>query len=263
MDLKEILSLIVTQIENQPAVEGSFAVGSLINQDQDAFSDIDLGIASGNCAEDLERAYALKAQIMAAIGTPVHFIERGWNNCKMVAALYGKSKFPPVGLEVDLVFSQVKHAHEQMPYAKYEIVFDRNGELKRVLEQMGQKRPTDEAVDEIKPYMRGYPFMVHDALKAHARGDLFQFQSLLEAMRSGIFCVGAIRHGKQVYGSKRAFKHLSVSEQQVVEGTYRAFSRSAVEELVELFMECLDGVPTDYEIGQDVEHLRRILRQLL
>jgi hypothetical protein len=263
MDWQVIIGLIVRQIEERPSVEGVYLSGSLANANRDAFSDLDLGIASGNSAADFEQVFALKDQILAAIGQPLHRIERGWDHCKLIAALYGKSLFPPIGLEVDVVFSQLQYVAEQMPYADYVILYDREGGLKRALDRIGHHKPEDEIAQEIRSHLRGCPFFVYDALKAYERQDLCSFQSLLEEMRKGIFYVASLRGGNPIYGSKRVFRHLSAAERQGIENSYHRFSRETVEQLADLFTGCLAGVQSNYRLEPDVQQLRSCLREIL
>jgi predicted nucleotidyltransferase len=183
----QIVRDIVSLLEDEPSVEGAFLSGSLVNEHEDRFSDVDLGIASGDSAQALKEAHALRHRLLDVAGQPVHWIERGWEHCELIAALYGRSQFPPVGLEVDLVFSQLRHVGEQMPYATCRVLLDRQGRLAPALAQVGGIRPDLEVAGELEGHLRSYPFCVHDALKACLRGDTFQAQSRLEEMRRLFF----------------------------------------------------------------------------
>ncbi|HVO70889.1 MAG TPA: hypothetical protein VMT24_12640 [Aggregatilineaceae bacterium] len=263
MDQQEVVNRIVHPIENHPAVEGAYLCGSLVNEHRDRFSDVDVGIASGDSGGDIERAYTLREPMLAAIGTPVHVTERGWEHCRMIAALYGKTLFPPVGLEVDLVFSQLQHVSEQMPYAQYMILLDRHGELKRELDRIGRPRPNQVTAQEIRQHLKGLPFVVHDALKAHGRGDVFHFQSLLDELRTAVFFVAAARQGGQVFGSKHAARYLSAAERQAIEASYREFSRQTLEHLLDLYLSHLEAIRSEYGLETDVAHFQTALRELV
>jgi hypothetical protein len=263
MDQRAVVNLIMPYFEREPAVEGVYLAGSLINQHRDVFSDVDLGIATQDGQASLAQVYALYRPVMDAIGPVVHFIERGWDHCKLVAILYGKSQFPPVGLEVDLAFSQMQHVTEQMPYTHYEILLDRTGRLRAALDPITGDRPPGELVQAIRDQLRAYPFLTHDSLKASGRGDLFLFQTLLDAMRQGIFVVAAARRGKTVYGAKRAWLYLTGPEREIVEQSYRAFNRETVQRIAGLFLSCLDDLPPEYGLGPDVERLRAALGEIL
>lgn len=263
MDQQDVVNRIVHQIEAQPAVEGAYLCGSLVNERRDMFSDVDMGIASEDSAEALDEVYASREPILAAIGPPVHVIERGWEHCRMVAALYGKTLFPPVGLEVDLVFSQLQHVSEQMPYAQYAVLFDRRGKLTPALDRIGPPRPSQVTAQEIRQHLRACPFVVHDALKAYGRGDVFHFQSLLDELRQAAFCVAAARQGGQVFGSKHAARYLSAEEKQAIEDSYREFSRRTLEHLVGLTLSHLEAIRSEYGLEPDVARLRAALHELL
>jgi len=263
MNWRTIVSSIVEQIKNSSSIEGVFLSGSLIDENKDRYSDIDLGIASRNSSESFRKAYSLRHRIVAAVGQPVQFIERGWEHCRMIATLYAKSQFPPNGLEVDVVFSQLKHVSEQMPYADYEVVFDRSGRLKRALDAIARRKPKREIERELKQQLNWFPFYVHDAVKAYKRRDLFNLQSLLEEMRKAIFFAAATQAGGQVYGAKRVFKFLSVAERQIIETSYRESTERTIQSLTESYVACLTALQSDYHIEQDVERFRASLRELI
>lgn len=208
MNHQNALGILANKLATFPGVEGVFLSGSLANQFQDEFSDIDLGVATVNGAEALDEVFSLRHQLITAVGEPAHSLEQGWGHCKMIAALYGKSLFPPMGLEIDIIFSQLRHVSEQMPYAEYRIVYDRNGKLQPMLARIGRSRPGQDIEKEIAGHLAWFPFYMHDARKACRRGDRFQVQSLLEEIRKLIFFAAATRQGAQVYGVKRAYRFL-------------------------------------------------------
>lgn len=263
MELQEIVAKIIKELECESCIEGVFLSGSLANEHEDQFSDIDLGIASRDNPGAYDEAYALRHQLLKAVGQPVHTLERGWQHCQMVAVLYGKSQFPPIGLEIDLIFSQLKYVAEQMPYADYRILFDRMGKLGQALHKISRNKPSDELEHELRQQLSWYLFYVYDALKACERKDSFELQALLEEMRKLIFQAAAARHGAQVYGAKRASKYLSDNEKKIIDKSYRQSTRRSVERLAELYVVCLDRIQSDYEIDQEVRQFRGSLLEVL
>jgi hypothetical protein len=261
--MQSIIDRIVAHFQDHTGVEGVYLSGSLAGPQRDAFSDIDLGIASRNSPDDFKQVYALHPAIMSPIGPPLHFIERGWDHCQMVAALYGKSQFPPVGLEVDLVFSQLQHVGEQMPYANYAILFDRDGRLAQALAAVSGPRPRDAARQDIQHHLAGLPFWVHDAHKAYRRGDSFHFQSQLESIRSAVFMTAAARRGVWLPGSKRAATYLSASEREIVQASYQEFSEHSLRRLVTLYVQCLSAIQAAYGLDQEVQLVQSRLADLL
>ena len=121
MNLQEALTAILTRLDMIPSVEGAFLSGSLVNEFQDKYSDIDLGIATKNSVKAFNNAFTLRQELLAAVGQPTHSLDRGWGHCKMIAALFNKSQFPPIGLEIDIIFSQLRYVSEQMPFSDYRI----------------------------------------------------------------------------------------------------------------------------------------------
>ena len=57
MNLQEALTSIVARLETVSSIEGAFLSGSLINKDQDDFSDIDMGIATKNSVKAFNDAF--------------------------------------------------------------------------------------------------------------------------------------------------------------------------------------------------------------
>jgi len=263
MDYQEALDVLASKLTTLPSVEGAFLAGSLADQFQDEFSDIDLGIATKNSAKAFSETFALRHQLITAVGEPAHFLERGWEHCKMIAALYGKSQFPPIGLEIDIIFSQLRYVSEQMPYSVYRIVLDRNGKLQPKLAKIGQSKPSQDIEKGIAQHLKWFPFYVHDARKACRRSDGFQVQSMLEEMRKLIFFVAATRRGEQVFGSKRAYRYLSIAEQQLIERSYQHSDENTVAQLARLYLECLAELQLRYPITDNVESAKIALQELL
>ncbi|MGA2461415.1 MAG: hypothetical protein ABSF82_08345 [Candidatus Bathyarchaeia archaeon] len=263
IDHRKIVESIVKTIENEESVQGVFLSGSLINESKDQFSDIDLGIVSVNSQEAFEKSYSLRHGIIEAVGKPIDSLERGWENCKMMTALYGRTQFPPLGLEVDVIFSQLRHVSEQIPYADYEIVFDRSGMLRQALAKLSRRKPKEEVQKEIRLHLTSCPFYVHDALKAHERGDSPPFHMLLNEIRKLVFFAAAASRDQQVYGSKRGLKYLSASERLSFESSYYGFNKGTVQKLTDLYVAKLKELEVRYQVVPDVEKFQRTLKELL
>lgn len=257
------LEAIVAELERAPSVEGAFLSGSWVGRDRDDYSDVDLGVASGDGAKAFGEAFDLRRRLLAAAGRPVHHLERGWGHCRMVAALYGKAEYPPIGLEIDIVFSQLRHVGEQMPFAEYRVLFDRRGELRHALDGLGTARPQTETEADLLRHLTSFPFHVHDAIKACRRGDGFQAQSMLEEMRSMVFYAAATRRGERVFGAKRAHRYLSQVERAVVEASYLHADEDLVARLARLYLGIVDGLGPATAVAGEVERLRSAMRELL
>ena len=197
------------------------------------------------------------------VGEPVHFIERGWADCQMVAALYGKDRFPPIGLEVDVVFSQLRHVTQRMPYAPYRIVYDRRGALEAELGKLLLARPDEETREELLRHIRSFPFYLHDVQKAIRRGDVFLARALLAVMVEAVVAVAAVRRGCVAFGVKRAARYLSESEQRLLGSAGGAVTAEGVGQIARLFDRCLAEVQDDYHLRPEAERLRQAIDALL
>jgi predicted nucleotidyltransferase len=243
---QEALTAIITKLETISSVEGAFISGSLVNEHRDLFSDIDLGIATKNSPTAFDEIFALRHWLITVVGQPIHFLERGWGHCKMIAALFGKSHFPPIGLEIDIIFSQLRYVSEQMPYSEYRIVFDRNGKLQSALTKVSQSKPGQEVEKEIAQQLKWFPFYVHEA-----------------EMRKLIYFAAATRQGDQIYGSKRAYRYLSMAERQKLEESYRRSDESMVAQLAQLYLGCVTELQASYRIADNVRNFQTTLWELL
>jgi hypothetical protein len=260
MDWQKLTDALLEILIQQPPVEGVFLSGSLVNHNRDEFSDMDLGIVSGNGPDAFEQAWGLRFGLMQAWGQPIQYLERGWGNCRMVAALYGKSQFPPMGLELDLVFSRLQDVGEQMPYSQYRVLWDRRGLLGAALGQLPKTPAPEETLTELRQHLSWCLFYVHDAKKALGRQDRFHFQSLLEQIRKLIFFAAAQAQGIQMLGAKRAYGYLSEDVRHTLEATYAQFDLASLQALLEEYLVLLGRL--DYQ-SLDLEGFRAALGEIL
>lgn len=259
---ERVVDAIVKVLARETAIDGVLLSGSLV-QERDWFSDIDLGVASRNSAAAFRKAWSLRGPISQAVGPPVRVLERGWGHCRMVALLYGKSLFPPIGLQVDVVFSQIRHVGEQMPYTPQRVVFDRRGRLRRSLIALRRRKPPEEMRRELEQRMHWFAFLGHDALKAYGRRDLFNFQSLVEGMRQAVFHAVGVRAGRSIYGGKWAFRAMTPSERSVVEASYREFTPQMVRRLARTYRSCLAPIASRFGLPDELTALEDALAEIL
>ncbi len=262
MEWHQVVERVVRQLEGEPSVEGAFLGGSLVTDTWDEFSDIDMGVATADSAADVDRAYGRRSELAATVGDPIHILEKQWDHSRMISLLYGKSQFPPIGLELDIFFGQVRYIRELMPGARFGVVFDRSGRLSRELTKLDRVRRREEVRRDLVEQMTTFPFDLNHAIKAEARRDMFNYQFVMERMRAAVFSAAASRQGAVVRGSKRASLYLSEPEQQVILRSYCEFSRQAIHELVQFYLSLLDQARFEYGIEGDVEHLQSALSQL-
>jgi len=259
---ERVVHAVVDGFVHERAVEGVYLSGSLV-RGRDWFSDIDLGVASQNSVAAFQKVWALRQRLSEAVGPPVRLLERGWGHCRMVAILYGKSLFPPSGLQVDVVFSQLRHVGEQMPYERSRVLFDRSGRLRGALAARRRQKPALEIRQDLAERMLWFGFFVHDALKAYGRRDLFNFQFLLEQMRGAFYHAAGERSGRRVYGSKGAFRYVTPAERKAVEVSYREFTPQTVRRLARVYHACLATVVPRYGLQQEFNDLDRALEEML
>lgn len=263
MDIAKIVSIVVEEIAAEAGIAGAFLCGPESSKERDEVADICVGIVSRNTLKDYRKAYGLRENILNAIGQPVHLMETESEHCKRVGVLYGKSQYPPIGLNVELMFSQLKHVAEQAPHGVCRVIFDRDGELEPYLEERPQRQPKDVIEQELKQHLSSYPFYLHEAVRAFGHKDHANAQALTEMMRKAIYYTAAVRAGCYAQGSKQGLNYLAPGEKWILEHSYQALSRKTIEKLTDLYVTCLTQVQAEYQIEQDVEQFRQSLPELL
>jgi predicted nucleotidyltransferase len=263
MENNPALQAVVRFLENSEDIEGAFVFGSLVNQHRDAFSDVEVSIVAKNTAAAFNSLYGQHEGLLKAIGTSVETAHGSRDHIKTVSALFGRSQFPPIGLEVKLIYGQLRYVQEMLPYTDYEILLDKNGKLATALEKLRGTRPPEATERALKEQMQWYPFRVQDALKAYEREEDFDLQATLEDLRGRIFFAAAARWGGQIEGAKRAERYLSAEEHQVIAESYQAPTLDTLRRMNDLYVRYLDDLKTTFGIGDGGTALRETLKAIL
>ncbi|MEO8610919.1 MAG: nucleotidyltransferase domain-containing protein [Chloroflexota bacterium] len=263
MEGNPVLQAIVKALEASEDIEGAFIFGSIATQHRDAFSDVEIGIVAKNTAEAFANLTKASESLLSAIGKPVQVIHEVQKRTESAAALYGKDQFPPIGLEVKVIYGQLRYLQEMLPYTDTEILVDKGGKLAPALEKLRRTRPADETAKALKAQIATYAFVVQDALKAYEREADFDLQAVLEDLRERIFYAAAARFGGQVDGAKRASKFLSAEEHQLIAESYQAPTLDTIKRLNELYACYLDELKTNFAIGDGADGLRETLKALV
>jgi hypothetical protein len=258
-----VLNKLVPVLESSEDLEGVFVFGALANQQRDAFSDVALGIVAKNTAAALAAAYDGHEALLKVLGKPAQVLEDTRDHVKEISALYGKDGFPPVGLEVKLVYGQMRYLQEMLPYTDYEILVDKGGKLAPALEKLSRTRPAEATERALKAQVETYAFAVQDALKAYERESDFDLQAVLEDLRERIFFAAAARFGGQVEGGKRASRYLSAEEHQLIAESYQTPTKDTLRGLNDLYTRYLDDLKTNFSIGDGSAGLKETLKALL
>lgn len=259
---RQAVERIVELLRGEPAVEGAFLGGSLASKNWDKLSDIDIAIVTVDDPEELDQVYAMRCQIASTVGRPVHSLERQWGHCRMIALLFGRSQYPPLGLEIDIFFSQLSHISELMPGATFSMVFDRNGRLAPQLGKLNQIKLRSEIKQELEQQMAAFPFDANHAAKALLRGDFFHLQFVLERMRSAIYSAAASRYENLITGSKRASRYLAAPEREIIGKSCQDPTEESIRQLVELYLALLSETQHHFGLERQVGHLSRVLSQV-
>jgi predicted nucleotidyltransferase len=263
MDFTKVANIVVQQIKDEPAVEGVFLFGSIAAKKNDDYSDIDIGIVSRDTVKDYRKAYGLSGDIFNAIGKRIAVLEQDEERTHMASALYGKTEYPPLGLKVDLLFSQLKNLADKMLQASDFIVFDRNAGLASLLEKHAKSKSKDDFAAKLKENLNEYPFYVYEAVRAFGRKDHARVQSAAEQMRKAIYHVAAVRAGHSGHGGAYGLVNLAPGEKWVVEHSYQTCTRKTVQKLTELYIACLADIKSAYHIEAEVSAFQQSLSDLL
>jgi hypothetical protein len=260
MRAEAIIKDIVKKLEAEASVAGAFVAGSLVAERPDECSDVAIGIVTRDNVKDFRKAYGLHNDLLSVAGQPLQVIELEQEHCKSATALYGRTLFPPYGLQVRLVYSQLKHVAEQMPYQDTEVIFDRSGEFSESLAQLPTRKTKEEIREELRQSVASYAFHLHDMLKAFGCKDRAGIQAIVEQMRQTIYFAAAVRAGRY---TAAGLTHLSPGEKWIVENTCQAVTRKSIQKLTDLYVTCLSAIQSEYQIEQDVEQLKQSIPELL
>jgi hypothetical protein len=261
MRVERVVKIIIDKIDQETGVEGAFIAGSLAHWGPDEFTDIEIGIVSKDTLKDFRKACSLRDDLLSAIGQPAHLLEREWEHCKSISALYGKSQYPPVGMRLTLVCSQLKHVAEQMPNRFTDVIYDPDGTLLRHMADLPTTKSRDEIAQELRQHLTRYAYHLYDMLKAFSCRDRANVQSIAEHMRQAIFFTASLR--SNMHGPNTGLFHLLPGEKWIVENSYQAVTRKSVNRLTELYLVCLADVQAEYGIEQEVEQFKQSLPDLL
>jgi hypothetical protein len=246
----------------ESSVEGVYVGGSLAEDRADRYADVDLGIASRDTPADLLRLWATRQRLLESVGPPIATLDRRWAHVRMVAGLFGRSQFPPMGLQVDLVFSRLRHVGEQMPGSAARVLFDRTGRLAATVGALDRRAVREGVRTDLHRRLRWFLFFVHDARKAERRGDPLELAAQLESMRQAVYVAAAARAGEPMVGVKRASHYLTDVELGIVEASCRGESGS-IEGLAGIFLDCLRAIGSSYGAAGEAEAIERALDDLL
>ncbi len=264
MDFSKVVNSVIQQIKDETAVEGVFLFGSAAANKQDDYSDLAIGIATRDNVKDYRKAYGLSEDIFNAIGKRIGLQEQDQEHTHTANALFGKTAYPPLGLKVDLLFSQLKHLADKMPQSSELIAFDRNAGLASLLDKHAKSKSKDDIAAKLKENLNEFPFYLYDAVRAFGRKDHARVQSSAEEMRKAIYHVAAVRAGRSGHGSSgQGLANLAPGEKWVVEHSYQTCTRKTVQKLTELYVACFADIQTIYHIEPEVAVLQQSLTDLI
>ena len=255
MKNSDLLEAVLPLFVASPHVEGIFHYGALARQAPDAYSDIDLGVASRSNGESFDEVCRLAERAVRTVIEPVSQSDNRWGYSWMLSALYGSDAFPPIGTELDLIVLRLEHVAEQMPYATYRVIFDRRGALQSELDELRPPKPDEKVKQEIGEQLEVYPIFAFNALKASRRGDTFRLQMMLQEMRKPIFYAAAARHGEQVFGAKQVGRFLNAAEQEVLEQSYFDADEGTVAAIAAMYLSMLQQLPDAMVLQEEVDRL--------
>ncbi len=264
MDFTKVVNIVAEQIKDDPAVEGVFIFGSIAAKKHDEFSDIDVGIATRDNLKDYRKACGLTESVLSAIGKRIAVSEEDEDeHTHTASALFGKTEYPPMGVKVDLLFSQMKHLGDKTPRSADFIIFDRNGSVASLIEKYAKSKPKDDITGKLKENLNEFPFYLYDALCAFGRKDHARVQSAAEQMRKSIYHVAAVRAGSKGQNSSYGLVNLAPGEKWVVEQSYQTCTRKTVMKLTDLYLSCFSGIQTIYHLEPEVTTLQQALSDLM
>jgi hypothetical protein len=263
MDVTTVANIVASKLKEEPAIQGAFLHHSVAGDDCPDSTYIHISIVSKDTLKDLRKAYGMYEDLLQAIGQLVYITTYEQGHSKGVRALFGRTAYPPVGLNVHLSFCQLKHVTEQDVCASCQLLFDHTGAVKEQLMQVPGETPAERLSRELAQQLQNYPFHLHDATQALAQKDRAGAQSAAEQMRQAVYFAAAVRAGQQTHCAERGWQTLAPGEKWVLENTFQAVTLKNLERLTTLYLACLSSLQTEYNLGQDVERFKQALPELI
>ncbi len=167
---RKMLSKCVNLLQADPRVEGAYVVGSMADETEDEYSDIDIYVAVKE--RHYDEVYGERLRFAESIGDVLSTFEVEWPNCQMLGVIYRNC------VEIDLCYTRLGQA--EVFSDRYKIVLDKSGRIQKAL--IRKEYPKDSKA-ELKKQTEFALYNLLHAVNMFHRGEYWSSINQIETLR--------------------------------------------------------------------------------
>lgn len=167
---RKMLSKCTSLLQVDPRIEGAYVVGSMADETEDEYSDIDLYVVVKE--EHYAEVYGERFKFAKRIGEVLSTFEVEWPNCQMLGVIYRNY------VEIDICYTKLGQA--EVFSDRYKVVLDRSGRVQKTL--ITREYPKDPKT-ELKRQIEFALYNLLHAVNMLHRGEYWSSIKQIETLR--------------------------------------------------------------------------------
>lgn len=168
--LRNMLSKCISLLEADDRVEGAYVVGSMADETEDGYSDIDLYVVVKE--EHYAEVYGERFKLAERIGDVLSTFGVEWPSCQMLGVIYRNY------VEIDICYTKLGQA--EVFNDRYKIVLDKSGRVRKAL--IEKEYPRDPRT-ELKSQTEFALYNLLHAINMLHRGEHWSSIKQIETLR--------------------------------------------------------------------------------
>lgn len=166
----KMLSKCVSLLQVDPRIEGAYVVGSIADETEDEYSDIDLYVVVKE--KHYAEVYGERFRFAKIIGDVLSTFEVEWPNCQMLGVIYRNY------VEIDICYTKLGQA--EVFSDRYKVVLDKYGRVQKAL--IRKEYPTHPKA-ELKRQTEFALYNILHAINMLHRGEYWSSIKQIETLR--------------------------------------------------------------------------------
>ncbi len=167
---RKMLSRCVSLLQADPRVEGAYVVGSMADETEDEYSDVDIYLVVKE--KHYAEVYGERLKFAESIGDVLSTFEVEWPNCQMLGVIYRNC------VEMDLCYTRLRQA--EVFSDRYKVILDKYGRIQEAL--IRREYPKNPAA-ELKKQTEFALYNLLHAVNMFHRGEYWSSISQIETLR--------------------------------------------------------------------------------
>ncbi len=252
--LRNMLSKCISLLQADHRIEGAYVVGSMADETEDEYSDIDLYVIAkeGYYTEVFGERYKFAERVGDVLST----FEVEWPNCQMLGVIYRNY------VEIDICYTKLGQA--EVFNERYKIVLDRSGKVRKAL--IVKTCPRDPKA-ELKTQAEFALYNLLHAIDMFHRGEYWSSIRQIETVRKRIVTLVELLLNKEIGEDYRKLELVFPAEiERKLKGSLCLYKKNAIEKSIiastQLF--CEVGEKLALKLGTEFpsEKFSHLLRRL-